>query len=165
MIRFWCLVAIRLLAALFAVLAGGVAEASPPSANDVLLKAINFALTGSDRTTYSFTDRGACSVSWKRPSAQDGVDAVDAFYINSIDVSRAAWQEMESKTPVFGTSRFIRVELLGETVIRSNGFIPASTTLSTNDVTLDLNTSERDRLIRAWRYIYAHGCKSARSSY
>ena len=156
---------ISLLVALVGVFAYGVAKGATAADDGALLKAINFALTGSDRITYSFTDRSTCVVSWKHPSAQDGIDAVDTFYLNNIELSRARWQEMETKTLAFGTTRFIRVQLHGEAAIRSNGFVPASTTLTANDVTLDLNTAEHDRLVRAWRYIYAHGCKSAQSSY
>jgi len=156
---------IALLASIAAAMVYGVAKAATSAADDSLLKAINFALTGSDRITYSFTERGACVVSWTHPSAEDGVNAVDTFYLNNIDISRAAWQEMQSKSQ-FGTNRFIRVELHGESAIRENGFIPrASQVLTANDVTLDLHTTERDRLIRARRYVYAHGCKSAHSSY
>jgi hypothetical protein len=66
----------------------------------------------------------------------------------------------------FGLNPFIRVELRGESAARENGFAPSQGTSSaSDDVTLDQNTVERDRLIRAWSYIYTHGCKSARSSY
>jgi hypothetical protein len=144
----------------------GAAPSATVADDDVLLKAINFALTGSDRTTYTFEDRSACVVRWIHPSTKDDVKAVDTFFLNNIDLTRAAWQEMEAKSPIFGVSRSIRVVLHGESVIRENGFIPqTSQDLTANDVTLDLQTTEKDRLVRAWRYIYAHGCKSAHSSY
>jgi hypothetical protein len=40
-------------------------------------KAINFALTGSDRIQYTFVDRAASIVNWTRPSAKEGIAAVD----------------------------------------------------------------------------------------
>jgi hypothetical protein len=60
----------------------------------------------------------------------------------------------------------IRVELHGESAIQENGFTPPEAAkLDLNDVILDLQTTEYDRLIRAWRYIYSHGCRSGRGSF
>lgn len=161
--RGWLWIAV--LAAIVATIAYGVAKASPPDADDTLLKAINFALTGSDRVTYSFVNRVTCIVEYSQPSSEPGIQAVDTFYLNHIDLSRITWQEMESKSQ-YGTDRIIRVQLHGETVIREHSFVPpAATVWPLNDEALDLKTTERDRLIRAWRYIYTHGCKSAHSSY
>jgi hypothetical protein len=148
------------------VLACGMMQgASPAVGDDVLLKAINFALTGSDRITYSFTDRSACVVSWSHPSAEDGVQAIDTFFLNHIDATRTTVQVLTS-TSQFGVEKLARVVLHGETAIRENSFSPSKgMALTGNDVSLDLPTSEYARLGRAWYYIYAHGCKSAHSSY
>jgi hypothetical protein len=146
---------------------GGVVQVAHPAAgaDAVLLKAINFALTGSDRIAYVFTNRAACVVSWSHPSAEDGVQAIDTFFLNQIDATRTTVQVLTSTTQ-FGVEKLARVVLHGETAIRENSFSPPrGIALTGNDVTLDLPTSEYDRLGRAWYYIYSHGCKSTHSSY
>jgi hypothetical protein len=143
----------------------GAASNAATVDDDVLLKAINFALTGHDGITYSFVDRGACVVNWVRGSSETAVQAIQTYHLNSVDASRISIQRMKS-TSQFGVESLIRVELHGESVIQENGFTPPETTkFDLNDVTLDLHTTEYDRLMRAWRYIYSHGCKSGRSSF
>jgi hypothetical protein len=140
--------------------------------DDVLLNAINFALTGHDGIRYTFSDRTACVMTHAQPSfdimtnsVTPGVQAVEIFHINNIDVSRIVFTKMQRKSRD-AVDYFTRVELHGESVIRENTFEPArGQSLLSNDVTLDLNTTEYDRLVRAWRYIYSHGCKSAKSSF
>lgn len=140
---------------------------APSGSDDVLLNAINFALTGFDGIEYRFIDRPGCIVSKSIPSTQPGVQAVETFYLNNIDASRIRLQKMQ-ETSQYDTTPAARIELHGESVVRENAFDPQPPNLepmrSTN-VTLTLNTGEYDRLARAWRYIYAHGCKSAKSSF
>ena len=149
--------------------AGARADQPPPAEARVddatLLKAINFALTGGDRTTYVFESREQCTVTSSHPSAQEGVQAVETYYLNNVDVSRIEFLKMHSKSQ-FETEDFIRVQLRGESVVRVTTFAPTTTpALQWTAVSLDLHTDEYQRVIRAWRYIYAHGCKSAKSSF
>ena len=148
-------------------LAYGAEPTRPTYNDDVLLTAINFALSGHDGITYKFSDRLECVVTKDFPSAQQGVQAVETFYLNNIDASRIAFLKMQSKSE-YEVENFTRVELHGESVVRENKFDPEPPTLQPlqfTDVTLDLHTTEYDRLVRAWRYIYSHGCKSAKSSF
>ena len=132
---------------------------------EVLLKAINFALTGYDGIGYVYVDQAECIVSWTRPSTQPGVQVIDTFHLNNVDASRIKFVKMKS-TFESEVTYFHRIELYGESVIRENSFSPSTTPpLYWDDVTLDVQTTEHDRLVRAWHYIYTHGCKSARSSF
>lgn len=72
--------------------------------DDVLLNAINFALTGTDGIRYAFTDRPECVVTKAQPSAQQGIQAIEIFHLNNIDASRIVLQKMQSKSD-FGVSR------------------------------------------------------------
>jgi hypothetical protein len=148
------------------LLACGAAQATPEIGDGTLLKAINFALTGSDYIKYAFTERRSCVVSWTRPSVDPKILAVETFHINNIDASRVRFQKIK-KADQFSAEDFVRVELHGESVIQENGFIPPveNVFMRFNDLQLDLHTNEMDRLMRAWQYIYAHGCKSGQSSF
>lgn len=55
--------------------------------HEVLLEAINFALTGHDGITYTFSDRRECVVTDTHASTQQGVQAIETFYFNHIDAS------------------------------------------------------------------------------
>jgi hypothetical protein len=108
---------------LSALLLLNLAHAAPPSPDtskendapnyDVLLKAINFALTGGDRITHKFTDRLECVVTSAIPSAEQGVQAIDIFHLNNVDASRITLQKMQ-RTSQFETTPFVRVELHGD---------------------------------------------------
>jgi hypothetical protein len=131
-----------------------------------LLKAINFALTGRDDITYTFADRLNCVVRWIRPSAQAGVQAVQTFYLNEVDVSRIAFFKI-TETTQYDKEYLTRVELHGESTIEQNTFDPAVGTqpFELTQTRLDLHTAEYNRVLRAWRYIYAHGCASSKTSF
>jgi hypothetical protein len=120
--------------------------------HEAVLKAINFALTGVDEITFKFLDEAACVVTNARP----GTRSVDTFYLNAIDASHTKFLLVRQTT-----TGQTRVELHGESAIRETTLRPARQL----ETTLSLNTLEHDRVMRAWKYIYANGCTSAKSSF
>ncbi len=52
-----------------------------------------------------------------------------------------------------------------EVLLNAINLTPDFQPLLFTDVTFNFNTGEYDRLTRAWRYIYSHGCTSATSSF
>lgn len=140
-------------------------EPTPQTDDSTLLRAINFALTGSDSITYVFADRAKCIVSRTHDSSKSPVQAIETFYLDNVDASRITFFRLQP-TSARNAEAFLRVELHGETVIRENTFAPTALPATTvTDATLDLHTSEYARVTRAWKYIYAHGCQSAKSSF
>jgi hypothetical protein len=147
----------RLLATYLALVTVGLnAEAETPTASapmesGALLKAINFALDGVDATSWHFTDRAQCIVERTQPT---GKNAVKTFFLNNIDAKRT---KFELHTSDKEAERFMRVQLYGEQAIVAPQAV--------NHFSLDVRTDERERLMRAWKYIYENGCTSAKSSF
>ena len=152
--------------------AGGWAAApqSQPGAGEgpheaTLLKAINFALTGTDYEYFVFTDHPNCIVTSTRPTTQPGVQIIETYYLNSINAARIAIHKIKTESQL-GVAYSTQVELHGESVIREIKYQPATgPVIPANSAELDLQTTEYDRVVRAWKYIYAHGCKGAVSSF
>jgi hypothetical protein len=62
------------------------AEVHPNPA--VLLKAINFVLTGTDAPAYQWDDIDNCQVIWETNKGDDENHSIVVFYFNNIDASR-----------------------------------------------------------------------------
>jgi hypothetical protein len=153
-------------------LAATSAAYSDPMGRDVLLRAINFALTGT-ADKYAFDDTGTCTVH----------RGEEFFYLDHVDASRITFEKKsKEELPSLGTNQvgmevreWIEVTLHGEEVVYENR-IPSyrengrgerfnDPPIRKADITLKLETKEADRLIRAWKYVYTHGCKSSSSSF
>jgi len=133
-----------------------------------LLKAISFALTGSDASNFEFSDASQCTVHRSVSNATGHGEEV--YYLNNIDPSRSVFTQYTQKYPEYAMSQFFStVELHGEGAVYEYHWImdrPAfNNTMKTADHEITVYTSEHSRLIRSWKYIYAHGCKAAHSSY
>lgn len=142
---------------------------------DVMLKAINFALTGSDAISYDFEGASNCQVIRETAKDSDEWHSIEVFHLDNIDASRIVLNKYQLKY----TDRiedWVDIELHGEDVVRedratrthvyqySHETVHEGPTKQ-NDYKYKLQTKEYDRLVRAWQYIYAHGCKSATSSF
>jgi hypothetical protein len=147
---------------------------------DILLRAVGFALTGSDNAIVRPIDRAHCVFAIGR----------DTYRLNNVQTDRVvtkAWQNVNAKGIVL--ERWLTVELHGdETVYETTD--EAETPLTEGDLhnpkfaaaikakdpdffnrkpkppehhvskeaTLRLASDDEDRIKRAWQYIYANGC-------
>jgi hypothetical protein len=133
-----------------------------------LLKAISFALTGSDASTFEFSDSSQCIVHRMVSSAHGHGE--ETYYLNRVDPARTAFTQYTQKYPEYAMSQsFSTVELHGEGTVYEYHWItdrPAfDDTFRTADHEITVYTSEHSRLLRAWKYLYSHGCQAAHSSY
>jgi len=136
--------------------------------DSTLLKAISFALTGSDGSNFEFSDASQCTVHRTVSNAHGHGEEI--YYLNRIDPSRSVFTQYTQKYPEYATTQsYSAVELHGEGTVYEYHWItdrPAfDDTMKTADHEITIYTSEHSRLIRSWKYIYSHGCKAAGSSY
>jgi hypothetical protein len=136
--------------------------------DSALLKAISFALTGSDGSKFEFSDLSQCTVH-RMVSGANG-HGEETYYLNQIDPSRTVFTQYTQKYPEYAMSEaFSTVELHGEGPLYVYHWVTDlpvyDDTYRTADHEITVYTSEHSRLIRAWKYIYSHGCRAARTSY
>lgn len=146
----------------------------PVSANDdPFLKAVSFALTGSDGGTIKVMDRRNCTFAVEN----------DVFHLDRVETDRISLREFRNKLG----DQWIVVELHGDKIVvrttppanlapgldqesidkirqKAPHLFETSTT-TYSDYPLRLETSEKDRVARAWSYIYAHGCTGRKSPF
>jgi hypothetical protein len=138
-------------------------------------KALAFALTGSDGTIVVPISREKCIF-----RVGD-----ETYYLNKVHVDRISYRRVQEKTRFYDRI-YYEIELHGDDVVyeksshtkRSgnpllkeieeeflkrdpNFFSPKL--IRQHDHKLHISTTEEERLVRAWRYIYANGCKGAKS--
>jgi len=157
-------------AVIFGLMIGPAAYA----ADDVLLQAVSFALTGSDGSKVVAVDRAQCIFK---------IDN-ETYFLNNIYVDRISVRNWSNKlgnfwatvdlhgkkkvfeqftpAPVFTGSESDRLSMS----INPNYFAEAKArTSASTDYTLRVETRESDRLLKAWQYIYANGCKGMTSPF
>ena len=125
------------------------------SETDVLMRALGFALTGRDDAEPKAIDRANCVFAY-----QD-----DVFYLNNVQTDRIKIQE------TFGG--VINVDLHGDDIVVEHGVVSTDPTdqfakthrENRKEYHLILKTDELDRMKRAWRYIYSHGCSGQKSPF
>jgi hypothetical protein len=145
--------------------------APPARADDVLLQAVSFAITGSDGAKVTAIDRAQCVF-----KVED-----DTYFLNNVYVDRISIRNWGAGVVVFAT-----VDLHGKKKVVDSS--PAKHTGSAgsafnkmkmqdhpdyskggrtaeSDKTIMIWTSESDRLVKAWEYIYANGCQGATSPF
>jgi uncharacterized protein YecT (DUF1311 family) len=142
---------------------------------DVLLRAIGFALTGSDDADPNVIgNRANC------------VFAIgnNVYHLNNVQTDRLTLQGWERKT-AYGIQQWVTVGLHGDDVVfeetkegaKDDGSAFMSQLRAQNPTwfeshhytykehELELHTNDTDRVKRAWDYIYSHGCTGKRSPF
>jgi len=149
------------------LLACGTAQAT----EDALLKAVAFALTADDATPVWADNRANCVFRLENMGATRNGTYI--YYLNNIDPTRTAIAPYATFHEGRAISESLHVDLFGERTIREYRFpafkigemaMHASRGEETK-VTLELDTREHERVARAWKYIYSHGCKGHKSSF
>jgi hypothetical protein len=148
----------------------GVAHAE----TDVFMRAVGFALTGSDEAEPKAIDRAKCVFAVKN----------DIFHLNNIHNDRLKIQGWEKKQ-VWGLEQWVTVSLHGDQVVmeetvegmkddgsplmrqlremNAENFKSHHYSYKEHDIHLD--TSDQDRVKRAWEYVYGHGCVGKQSPF
>lgn len=142
-------------------LADGVAYRSQGS--DEFMRAVKFALTGWDEANVTEEGPGSCTflvVDVTRPKDQE------FFYLNNVDRSklRFHWRQQlfsDAWVPLAD------VTLVGDQPVHE--YRPADNNsrrqVKTNRYKLTIySVTDYQRLVRSWKYIYAHGCTGTLSS-
>lgn len=134
-----------------------------------LMNAVAFALTGNDASPVHVIDQANC-VFMIRPESVDGKVVGEIFHLNNVQTDRITIQPFHN-----AIDQWLRVELRGaSTVYEYTGnhpewFADPLYRMSTgrpreaSSYTLTLSTTEYDRMVRAYQYIYQHGCKGSKS--
>jgi clan AA aspartic protease (TIGR02281 family) len=127
---------------------------------DVLLKAVAFGLTGDDTTKVEAETDCTFQISV--------FAATLTFHLNNVDPTRTRFENPNSYSET-------RVQIFGERVVvdRNGAAIYDHTGGGSYDGGLThyttfiivAHTTEYQRMLRAWRYIYTHGCDGMKSSF
>lgn len=138
------------------------------AADPALLKAISFALTGSDASGFEFADASQCTVHRSVSNAHGRGE--ETYFLNAIDPGRTVFTQYTQRYPEFAMSQsFSTVDVHGEGIVYEYHWITDrpvyDNTMRTANHGITVYTSEHSRLMRSWEYIYSHGCKAAHSSY
>jgi hypothetical protein len=134
---------------------------------DVLLQAVSFAITGSDASKVVAINRQQCIFKVENY----------AYHLNRIYTDRITFQSKKDRVWVEIHGKTNVVDLWDPPAAKDDGsermremkasmpevFLP--TTQSLADYTIEVVTTETDRLKRAWEYIYANGCKGMTSPF
>jgi hypothetical protein len=150
---------------------------------DVLMRAVGFALTGTDDAEPKVIgNRGDCVFTITRATTTSVT--TDVFHLNSVQTDRINIQGWESKNPVYGIERWVTIELHGDDVVfeetseskddgsdfmralheaNPNLFKPSHKSYKEHE--LRLTTNDSGRVKRAWEYIYSHGCVGTHSPF
>jgi hypothetical protein len=153
------------------MLACGIARGE----TDVFMRAVGFALTGSDDADPKVVgDRANCVFAIKN----------DVYHLNNVQTDRITIQGWQSQRP-WGLEQWIAVGLHGDDVVFEETTEPPkdddSQTMQQlraaipemfkshhntyKEHELHLTTSDLDRVKRAWAYIYSHGCVGKKSPF
>jgi hypothetical protein len=127
-----------------------------PADDSALLKAVAFALTGEDGAHVTVVDRANCIFQY--------VDNNTLFtlHLNNIDVARMAIQR---------DGEMVNVTIFGESVVAD--WAPGGGQPSFLEATTPGHVThfgfryavEYQRTVRAWKFIYSHGCTGHKSSF
>jgi hypothetical protein len=162
---------VRIIAACAFVLIWIVAAHGEP---DVFMRAVGFALTGSDDADPKIIDRANCVFAIKN----------DIFRLNNVHVDRIKVQGWQ-RTYFGSLEQWVTVALHGDDVVFEETTEPfkddgselmRSMRLANPDAfkshhntykehELKLMTNDQDRVTRAWTYIYGHGCTGKQSPF
>jgi hypothetical protein len=155
------------------VLALGILFAGQATAEvDAFMRAVGFALTGSDNTEPKAIDRASCIFQIGK----------DVFRLNNVHTDRLLFQPWHSRD---GSQQWVVVELHGDATVYEhtteplkddgsefmremrravpNAFQSERLTYKEHQVRLD--TADLDRVKRASVYLYGHGCAGKKSPF
>ena len=144
-----------------------LAPAQAIAADDILLQAVSFAITGSDGSKVTAIDRAQCVFKVEN----------DTYFLNNVYVDRIFiknWNNLFATVDLHGKKKVVDHyspprKYAGSEIDKMKmqdhpEYFKGGTTAA-NDQTIWVNTNESDRLVKAWEYIYANGCKGMTSPF
>lgn len=156
------------------VLIAAIGRAALASESDVLLQAVSFAITGSDGSNVIAIDRARCVFKLGN----------DTFYLNNVYADRIGLRkkknglnEVWAEVDLHGKNKVVEhyseppkptgISELDRALLAENPnyFSQKGQTSAGTDYTIKVVTRESDRLVKAWQYIYANGCKGLQSPF
>lgn len=126
---------------------------------DAFLKAVTFALMGSDASPPTVVNREDCIF-----QVVTGKN-VETYHLNNVDPSRTRFTRMMLRNPDGPPTNITNVDIYGEDTVYESGSAGGWSSTQLKSKTLVVRTEESDRLIRAWKFIYENGCKGKASSF
>jgi hypothetical protein len=125
--------------------------------SDALLQAVTFALTGSDNAKVKSIDRANCIIALGDELFRLNNVQVDRIFIKDEQFLEEVTVELHGSMPIHEA----------DDIFEAAGFhIPGgSLRIVSNEYTFHISTRERDRVRRAWGYIYSHGCVGQKSPF
>jgi hypothetical protein len=126
--------------------------------SDPFLEAVAFALTGDDNAKVQVIVRANCVFGIKNE-----VFRLNNVHIDRVTTAEVSWQGL----------KHLEVELHGRPrrrkgIAHAKKDDPAAFQrrhTKSNEHKIVMYTTERERVIRAWQYLYAHGCSGAKSPF
>jgi hypothetical protein len=137
---------------------------APAFAQDKLLSAVGFALTGRDDAYVKVIDRNDCI--FQITSEFNNWQNRETYYLNAVDPSRTTIAQVE-KTMLYPFPH-IEIDLYGEKTIYDQYSINPKYPTKTERKKfqrLTLPSNELERVIRAWKYVFSNGCHGTRSTF
>jgi clan AA aspartic protease (TIGR02281 family) len=133
---------------------------SPDAEDAVFMRAIRYLLTGDDSGEIEFLDLSSCEFKVQHFDAK--YFSKTEIHLNNVEEARTVIQKNQPSYGASGSDPNITIKIRGQNLARW----PRQKALTTNEsdrfvseYTWTINTTELDRVNRAWRYIYSHGCK------
>jgi hypothetical protein len=139
----------------------GVIGESPPSGR--FMRAVRFALTGWDAADVLVVDRADCVFRLNDPAM--GAKYQETYHLNSVDRTKL---ELRPRQVAAADALVwvVDVTLVGDTPVyeRRITFGPRRGSTTATHYKLTINTDEYQGVVRAWKYVYSHGCTGAPNS-
>lgn len=143
---------------------------------DTLIAAVGFALTGSDDAKVRAINRAQCvfgignevfhlnNVHVDRISIQGWVQKTNLGQINTVTIDLHGEGAVSEETVEAGNTEGVPSAIL-ENIRKSDPVWFTRHVVTSSEKKLTLNTSEIERVNRAWQYIYANGCVGKKSPF
>jgi len=121
---------------------------APAHAEDALTQAISFAITGSEGRQVDVVDKKNCVFRM----------GVRTYFLNNVLTNTITFQPYTRQI-----GNYTRVGVHGKSKIMEEVYQGVAQPVT--DVDLMVESPDHARIIRAWQYIYAHGCKGQTSPF
>ena len=154
------------------VLVASLVTSAARADTDVLLRAVGFALTGSDSSKVAVISRSECIFRVDGATYRLNNVETDRLYIrpwtDKLTGAQYLRVTLHGDAPVYEADiepMFDEKDPVFKSLLKTRPELFAPRRIVENEWTTGLNTTEKDRVVRAWRYIYSHGCLGKRSPF
>jgi hypothetical protein len=127
------------------------------------MRAVRFALTGWDAADVIAVDRADCVFRVNDPAM--GVKSQETYHLNSVDRTKLKIRARQVEADDAWVW-VVDITLVGDQPVyeRRVTYGTRRENTTATHYKLTVNTGEYRRLVRAWRYVYSHGCTGAPDS-